>query len=1142
MAKTWQTVRVFISSTFRDMHAERDYLVKVTFPELRERMARRNLHLVDIDLRWGVTEAEAEQGKVLDIILDEVDRSRPFFIALLGERYGFVPSGVTEDTEFTHPWIKDYPEYSLTALEIVHAVLRNPDTAKRSFFYIRDPGFISQVPEQQRADFLSDSSEATQKLIALKEKIRRSGRPVMENYPCRWDDAQNRLVDLDIFGKRVMEDLWSVICAEYPEEALEADPLTIERQIQGSFAEERSRFHLGRITEAQRLTKYVQGTDRRPAVITGESGCGKSAFIATWCRKYTTDHPDDIILAYFIGATPDSTNHLRLLRNMCLELKRTFSLNEEIPADDKKLSETLAVLLSAAARDKERVILVIDALDQLAPLDTAHGLGWLLDYMPEKARLIVSSLEGDCLDVLRRHQAKEIALAPLTADEQRQIVQVLLNEWRRKLDERQTAALLAHPGTKNPLYLRIALEELRLFSNFEQLTIKINTLADDIPSLFEQVLSRLEQDHGVELVSGAFSQIAASRYGLSENELLQLLKREGEEQFPRILWARLSRSISTYLVQRGELIGFFHRQLAEAVSSRYPELKTKHAKLASYFATAPPDRKLDEYPYQLQQAQDWTTLAKALSDLTFFDYAYAHNRKYEWIGYWRSLDGQFEPEECYQAAVEEIEKSEKDGISTARVSGKIGSFLEIMGKYHSALSFLMMALNINEKALGPDHLDLATSLSNLAALYYSQGKYDEALPLYRRALAIDEKALGPDHMKVAVSLTNLAWLYRAQGKYNEALPLSYRALAIEEKSLGSDHHNVAVSLNCVAGLYSDQGKYDEALPLYRRALAIEEKALGPDHPDVATALDNLAGLYSDQGKYDEAMPLYLRALAIGEKALGPDHPVVATSLAHLAALCYYQGKYDEAMPLYLRALAIHEKAMGPDHPYVATGLSNLATLYRAQGKYDEALPLSHRALAINEKALGPDHPYVAISLGNLAGLYNAQGKYEEALPLYRRALAIGEKALGPDHPDVATSLDNLAGWYSAQSKNEEALPLYRRSLAIYEKALGPDHPMLATGLNNLAALYYYQGNYDEALPLYRRALAIYEKELGPDHPNVANSLNNLSTLYCAQGKYDEALPLCRRSLAIYEKELGPDHPKVATSLAHLAALCYYQGK
>jgi len=39
MTATWKTVRVFIFSTLRDMRAERDHLVRVAFPELRERKA-----------------------------------------------------------------------------------------------------------------------------------------------------------------------------------------------------------------------------------------------------------------------------------------------------------------------------------------------------------------------------------------------------------------------------------------------------------------------------------------------------------------------------------------------------------------------------------------------------------------------------------------------------------------------------------------------------------------------------------------------------------------------------------------------------------------------------------------------------------------------------------------------------------------------------------------------------------------------------------------------------------------------------------------------------------------------------------------------------------------------------------------------
>ena len=71
MITTWRIVRIFISSTFRDMHAERDHLVRVVFPELKERKSRRNLYLVDIDQPQVVTEEETEYEEALDIILDE---------------------------------------------------------------------------------------------------------------------------------------------------------------------------------------------------------------------------------------------------------------------------------------------------------------------------------------------------------------------------------------------------------------------------------------------------------------------------------------------------------------------------------------------------------------------------------------------------------------------------------------------------------------------------------------------------------------------------------------------------------------------------------------------------------------------------------------------------------------------------------------------------------------------------------------------------------------------------------------------------------------------------------------------------------------------------------------------------------------
>ena len=117
------------------------------------------------------------------------------------------------------------------------------------------------------------------------------------------------------------------------------------------------------------------------------------------------------------------------------------------------------------------------------------------------------------------------------------------------------------------------------------------------------------------------------------------------------------------------------------------------------------------------------------------------------------------------------------------------------------------------------------------------GRYAEAIPLAQQVLAMREKALGPDHPDVAGSLNNLAELYNEQGRYAEAEPLYKRALAIRERALGPDHPDVAQALNNLAGLYENQGRYAEAEPLYKRALAIRERVLGPDHPDVAAVAE-----------------------------------------------------------------------------------------------------------------------------------------------------------------------------------------------------------------------------------------------------------------------------------------------------------------
>ena len=56
MAGNGRQFRVFVSSTFSDMHAEREVLQRRVFPRLQRFCQRRGAHFLAVDLRWRVSE------------------------------------------------------------------------------------------------------------------------------------------------------------------------------------------------------------------------------------------------------------------------------------------------------------------------------------------------------------------------------------------------------------------------------------------------------------------------------------------------------------------------------------------------------------------------------------------------------------------------------------------------------------------------------------------------------------------------------------------------------------------------------------------------------------------------------------------------------------------------------------------------------------------------------------------------------------------------------------------------------------------------------------------------------------------------------------------------------------------------------
>ena len=214
-----RSIRVFVSSTFRDMQAERDELVKRVFPRLRATCEERGVAWSDVDLRWGI--ADERRGEVLEICLAEIRRCRPYFIGLLGERYGWVPEAIPPGLAEEEPWLDERRGSSVTELEVRHGVLNDPAAAGHAFFYLRDPAFVDTIPGAARHEYEevasddeiaalgADAARAAaagrrDRLADLKGRIRASGLPVRD-YP-----------GPRALGELVLRDLAEVVDSELP--------------------------------------------------------------------------------------------------------------------------------------------------------------------------------------------------------------------------------------------------------------------------------------------------------------------------------------------------------------------------------------------------------------------------------------------------------------------------------------------------------------------------------------------------------------------------------------------------------------------------------------------------------------------------------------------------------------------------------------------------------------------------------------------------------------------------------------------------------------------------------------------------------------------------------------------------------------
>jgi len=988
-------IRVFISSTFRDMQEERDYLVKFVFPQLRKLCESRGVTWGEVDLRWGVTDEQAAEGKVLPICLEEIKRCRPYFIGLLGERYGWVPDTIPPELLERESWLKEQFDgrKSVTELEILHGVLRDPKMAGHAYFYFRDPEYI----KGKSSDFASEDEPSKEKLRILKQQIRDHKFPVQENYPTP-----------ETLGELVLKDLTAVIDELYPEGS-QPDPLDREAMDHEAYAASRAQVYIGRDSYYRRLDEHAAGQGTQPLVVLGESGCGKSALLANWVRRYRKTHPDTLIIQHYIGASPYSADWMGMLRRIMGEFKRNLHIEDKIPSKPDELRDAFKVWLYQAAAQK-RIVLVLDALNQLADTDRAPDLPWLPPEIPANLRLFVSTLPGRPLEEIRRRNWPQYEVTLLETGERRKLIAEYLKLQARSLEPRRIDRIVNTPQSANPLYLKVLLDELRVFGVYEQLDQRIDHYleAQNPFELYKKVIARWQEDYGrgTSLVKDSLSLLWAARRGLSETELLDAMG-TNELPLPRAKWSPLYLAMSNALISRGGLLTFAHDFIRKASGDAFlvTEDSQRKARLrvADCFEKQPiGPRQADELPWLLQQAGEKGRLQSCLLNIDRFLLMHQANEN-ELLGYWIWLGQERTMGTLYLKSFEIWEAKEPKNLSYA--ANQLGLFL------------------------------------------YNSAQYMEAEPLYQRALAIDEASLGKDHPDIAIDLNNLAELYRATNRLSEAEPLMKRVVLIIlnfTQQTGHQHQHLNDAIGTYAKLLQDMGQSDQQVDSrLNEILKPFGMSFGEPTPESTKLPTGVSDLIKraeavEEGEYSEAINLYGKALSECERVLGSEHPKVFEIIDCLYGINFKMENYPEAEKYCRQLLAFREKTLGPEHTEVAFTLNNLGICLMHQNQLSDAETLQRQSLEIREKVFGPEHSSTANGLANLARVLWLEEKVEEAEPLIRRSVDIWEKT-APTDSRAGKAWWTLGAIEKSKGNLDQAKKHLTKSLQLVEKGYPVDH-------------------------------------------------------------------------------------------------------
>lgn len=1022
-------MRFFVSSTFADMHEERDAIDKI-FKSLRLEASQRNVSLSKVDLRWGVTEEESRLGMILSVCLKEIEHCHPFFIGLLGSCYGTSPnlSELEKNPvlEECYPWLRDdmINGLSITEIEMQYGVLRSPVEVNAAFFF--------------KKDLNGSQSDDSDKLTRLKNQIKQQNRFSKKEY-----------TSIEDLSHKVEATVRAMLDKLFPEEKL--DRLGQERLVHKAYLNTYHNHYQRQQTDFNRLDEFLKG-DETHLVITGKNGTGKSALIANWLKAKELEKeqlPYNIIY-HFVGNSFSDSSYHHILQHLCDEIYDLYGLERQENHKEDLMNETQRILLKAGQIGKP-LLIVLDGVDKvIGPYDSKQ-LYWL-PQAPQTTKYLFSTVDqGPTMNAFNQLGYSMHTIGVLDRQLREQFIVDYLQDVGKKLNQSQVDRILDDPENENMLVLKTLLDELICFSSRTQLDSCINGYlsAPSIEDFFNRMLQRMENDyHDVPCI---LSLIALSEKGMTEEEL-QLISKSPVLNFHLFYCA-----LYNHIVTRDGLITFAHQYIINAVWKRFGLDNPNNARpyriqIIDHLTNGENQKnRITELAYQYFNTDNDEQLYKTIMSLDALkEFLSTEQNRALLARYWRKL---LKSSEQYQLRnYLDLHADNVDKIGLQYVS--LGRFImEYLGDHETALMFFQNPIEMIGVIPGTnDNGLLSDCYNNAGAVYDKQCNYSKALEYYKRALTFSEKASGIENAFTAIIYENIGGVYYSRCDYSKAMEYYTKALHIREKIQEEGIPLIANIYNNFGNVYQAQGEYVKALECYLEGLHNCKHVLGSEHQDVALYYNNIGHLYLTQGDYHIALEYHLKAMNINEKVLGIDHPDTATTYNNLGNVYFmFDTSFSNLVALncYLKALGIREKILGIEHPDTGVTYNDIGAVYYKMKDYSKALDYYLKALHIREKVLGFVHYQTSMSCNNIGNVYSKLDNPNKALEYYQKAVHIRQLIYGLNHPTIASLYYNIGNVYLTQAHLSKALEYYQKSLEINRHFLGPYHPNV---LNTIEAI------------------------------------------------------------------------------------------